>query len=96
MIRHINEEKADSRHIDVGWTVPADIFLCQYTYSECEVMQFGEHTERGSQRPAETHSFPRPYIKIHIFQGGGFGTFCDGFSRAIPVSCVLDRGGMSA
>ena len=59
-------------------------------------MQFGERTEIGGQRSAGACFFSWLDITIHLFPGAGFGTFRDGFPGASAVSCMLDRGGMSA
>ena len=63
------------------------------SYHRNGVMSFGERTERGNRSLAGEHVFPRPYITIHLLQGGGFGTFRHGFPEAVAVSCVLDKGG---
>lgn len=59
-------------------------------------MNVGERTKRNPDCFIAMPESPWFGIGKRLFQGGGFGVFCGGYSAAAAISCVLDRGGLLA
>ena len=89
--------KIDKRNYKMpDGTDPPGIFGIQTHIYRTEVRQIGKCTARADERPSGHGSRPRSFVENHLFKRGGFGTFCDRYSPAFQVSCVLDKGGGTA